>query len=64
MVYPRTFPYQSICIDEDTFLEVQQTPTMQFGECDAQFRTSEQSQMCSILGIEYVDLLHLLIDQG
>lgn len=56
------FTYQCVGIEEDALFELQQSPAVQFGECNAQFWTRKQRQISGVFRVQNVDRFNEIVD--
>lgn len=56
------FTYQCVGIEEDALLELQQSPAVQFGECNAQFGTRQQRQISGVFRVQNVNRFDDIVD--
>lgn len=52
--------HEGVCIQEDTLVELGESPAVQFGEGDAEVGTREQRQVHSVLRVQHVHKVHLI----
>lgn len=56
------FPHQCVCVHENTFGVMCESPAMEFGEGDPQVRPLHHGQVCRVATIEHIHHSHLVKD--
>lgn len=54
--------HQCVCIHENTFGVMCQSPAVEFSEGDAKVRPLHQGQVCCVATVQHIHHLHLIID--